>query len=112
MFEHSHGGWKIEQTTVGNPHKVRAKVDDLTCWVERIEGAWVLSAVEYARRDGDKKPDQFRVLSNADQQLEVPGTKEIKLVAALRRYWEAWRASPGGLIERLEDVEKKIEATP
>lgn len=115
LFEHSRNGWKIEQQELSKPGKVRAKVDDVTLWVERDpeSGKWILSSAEYARRQEGKRPVQFNLVSHADLQLGRPGEHTSGLIEALRAYWEEWRKSKGGVLERLaalEESEKAINA--
>lgn len=114
MFEHSSGGWHVEQRELSKPGKVRVKIDDaITLWCERAEdGTWILNSADYARRREGKRPVVFQILRGADLQLGRPGFPD-PVYEALRNYWDAWRKSEGGVLERLaalEESEKAINA--
>lgn len=110
MFEHTRHGWHVEQQELSKPGKVRVKVDDVTMWCERAEGGgWILNSLEYARRREGKRPVVFKILGRADLQLGLPG-QPGELPDALTAYWNAWRKSEGGILERLKDLEERDRA--
>lgn len=113
MFEHSSGGYKVEQQELSKPGKVRVKIDDaVTLWCERTEsGTWILNSIDYARRREGKRPVVYQILRRADLRLGIHHPDPI--FEALNNYWNAWRKSEGGILERLaalEESEKAINA--